>query len=71
MRIDDTPPPELTRCAVRTARLPDDAASWAVLPPRLRAALIAFARAFGANADQLDRLVNWNTPGACPAKETK
>lgn len=67
VKVDDKPAAELTRCADRDARLPDDADSWAVLPPRLRNALIRFARAFGANADQLDRLINWNVPGSCPA----
>lgn len=67
VKVDDKPAAELTRCADRRARLPDDAASWAVLPPRLRDALIAFAKAYRANADQLDRLINWNVPDSCPA----
>lgn len=71
VKVDDRPPAELTRCANRSARLAEDPGSWAVLPPRVRESMIAFARAFGANADQLDRLVNWNVPGSCPAKEPK
>lgn len=69
--LERTPPAELLACARRDAPLPSGAESWAVIPPAVRAALIALARAAGENADRLDRLVNWNAPGRCPAKESK
>ncbi len=67
--LERTPPAELLACARRDAPLPSGAGSWAVIPPHVRAALIALARAAGENADRLDRLVNWNAPGRCPVKE--
>jgi len=65
--IDDKPPAELTRCAERPAGLPEDPALYATIPTAVRAGIIRLAKAFGANAAQLDRLVNWNAPGSCPA----
>ena len=63
--VKDTPPADLLRCADRPAPLPEDTATVAMLPKSVRAALIAVARAFAANARQLDRLVNWSRPGTC------
>lgn len=67
--VKDTPPAELTRCATRPDGLPEDPALIAQIPTSVRAGIIRMARAFGANASQLDRLINWNTPGACPPKK--
>lgn len=63
------PPAELTACAERPDGLPEDPGLIAQIPTRLRAAIIRLARAFNGNADRLDRLTNWISPGACPAKE--
>ncbi|WP_294266376.1 hypothetical protein [uncultured Sphingomonas sp.] len=62
------PPAELLACADRPAGLPEDPALIAQIPTAIRAGIIRLARAFGANADRRDRLVNWWTPGACPDK---
>lgn len=67
VRVRDTPPADLLHCADRPAPLPEDDATIALLPPSVRRALIAVARAFAANATQLDRLVEWERPGTCPA----
>lgn len=67
VEVKDTPPADLLRCAERPAPLPEDDATVALLPRSVRAALIGIARAFGVNAAQLDRLVNWQRPGSCPA----
>lgn len=64
--IKDTPPAELLRCAERPEGVPEDKTLIAQIPTRARAGIIRMARALGANADQLDRLVNWNSPGTCP-----
>ncbi len=64
--VKDTPPADLLRCADRPPPLPEDDATVALLPPSVRRALIAVARAFAANATQLDRLVEWERPGTCP-----
>ncbi len=63
------PPAELLACAERPDGLPEDASLIAQIPTRLRAGIIRLARAFGSNADRLDRLTNWNAPGTCPVKE--
>ncbi len=65
--VKDRPPAELLRCADRGRALPEDDATTAVMPADVRSALIEIARAFGANASQLDRLVNWFAPDSCPA----
>lgn len=64
--VNPVPPAELTRCAERPQGLPEDPAIVAQIPTAVRAAIIGLARAFAANAGQLDRLVNWHTPNACP-----
>lgn len=63
--VKDTPPAELLRCADRPAGLPEDPDLVAQIPTRARAGIIRLARAFGANASQLDRLIDWATPGTC------
>ena len=68
--VKDTPPAELLRCADRPEGLPEDADLVAQLPTRARAGIIRLARAFGANAAQLDRLIAWAVPGKCGAKGT-
>lgn len=65
VKVEDQPPAELLRCADRSHGLTADSAAWAVLPKQKRTELIAFARAHRADADQLDRLVNWVAPGTC------
>lgn len=67
--VKDTPPAELLRCAARPEGLPEDPELVAQIPTRARAGIIRVARAFGANAAQLDRLIDWITPGTCAAKE--
>lgn len=67
--VKDHPSADLVVCARRGPRLPED--QVAVLPPALRAALILFATTFAANADQLDRLVNWVDPAAACAPSEK
>lgn len=59
------PPAELLACAERPAGMPEDPDLIAQIPTRLRAAIIRLARAFGANADRQDRLIDWNAPGTC------
>lgn len=66
--LRDAPPAELTTCAERPAGLPEDPALVAQIPAAIRAGVIRMAQAFGANADRLDRLVNWNVPGQCPER---
>ena len=61
------PPAELLTCAERPTGLPEDPELIAQIPSRLRAGIIRLARAFGANADRLDRLIDWNDPGTCVA----
>jgi hypothetical protein len=63
--VKSDPPAELLACARRPAPLPED--QVAVMPPALRMALILLAQAFATNAAQLDRLVEWERPGSCPA----
>lgn len=62
------PPSDLMLCADRPEGLPEDPDLIAQIPTRMRAGIIRLARAFGANADRLDRLVDWTTPGTCAAK---
>jgi hypothetical protein len=65
VKVKDTPPAELLRCADRPAGLPEDSALVAQIPTKIRAGIIRLAKAFGANAAQLDRLIDWNAPGSC------
>ena len=62
--VSNPAPAELLACAERPKGFPADAA--ALLPKPVRDALARLARAFGANADRQDRLINWNAPGSCP-----
>lgn len=66
--VKDTPPAELLRCPERPEGLPEDPATIAQIPTKIRAGIIRLAKAFGANANQLDRLIDWNAPGTCGAK---
>ena len=61
------PPADLMACAERPAGLPEDPSLVAQIPIAIRAGIIRLARAFRTNADGKDRLVNWHTPGTCPA----
>lgn len=63
--VKNAPPAELTRCAERPAGLPEDSALIAQIPTGIRAGIIRLARAFSANASQLDRLIDWEVPGTC------
>ena len=65
VKVKDTPPAELLRCAERPEGLPEDAALIAQIPTKIRAGIIRLAKSFATNADHLDRLINWNTPAAC------
>ena len=69
VRVKETPPAELTRCAERPQGLPEDPALIAQIPTSIRAGIIRMARAFAGNASQLDRLVNWNAPGTCEPRK--
>ncbi|WP_241656439.1 hypothetical protein [Sphingomonas oligophenolica] len=68
--VKDRPPAELTRCAERPEGLPEDPALIAQIPNKVRAGIIRLAKAFGANAAQLDRLIDWNAPGTCADNAT-
>lgn len=68
IEVKATPPAELLRCAERPEGLPEDPALIAQIPTKIRAGIIRLAKAFGANAGQLDRLIEWNAPGACQPK---
>ncbi len=61
------PPADLMMCAERPAGLPEDASLIAQIPTAIRAGIIRMARAFRANADGKDRLVNWLAEDTCPA----
>lgn len=71
IEVKSTPPAELLRCAERPEGLPEDPALIAQIPTAIRAGIIRMARAFGANASQLDRLIDWNAPGSCIAAKAK
>ena len=61
------PPADLMACADRPAGLPEDASLIAQIPTAIRAGIIRMARAFRANAEGKDRLVNWLAADSCPA----
>lgn len=60
------PPADLLACADRPAGLPEDRDLVAQIPRTLRAGIIRLAKAFAANAQRVDRLTNWISPGTCP-----
>lgn len=62
--IKDVPPSDLLVCPVRPDGLPTAAATH--LDPAVAAALERVMPAFGMNARQLGRLINWFAPGSCP-----
>ena len=63
--VKTTPPAELLVCAERPEGLPEDPDLIAQIPTKLRAGIIRLARAFGANASRLDRLIDWEAPDTC------
>ncbi len=63
-RVKDTPPSELTRCPVAPVGLPET--GEAIIPAEWREALIRLARSRRDIADQLGRLIAWNTGNQCP-----
>ena len=67
VKVKDTPPAELLTCATRPEGLPEDPSLIAQIPTAIRAGIIRMARAFRANADGKDRLVNWLAEDSCPA----
>ena len=71
VKVKDTPPAELLKCADRPDGLPEDPSLIAQIPTKIRAGIIRLARAFASNADRADRLVNWNAAGTCPAGGVK
>ncbi len=60
------PPADLMACAERPAGLPEDASLIAQIPTAIRAGIVRMARAFRANAEGKDRLVNWLAADRCP-----
>lgn len=61
------PQAELLRCARRPAGFPAEVIG--TMTPAARAAAIRILTAFGANADQLDRLVAFHDGEACGVAE--
>lgn len=61
--VKDTPPAELLRCPVAPVGLP--AQGEAAIPPPWRAAIIRLAKSRAEVADQLARLVEWQTGKSC------
>lgn len=61
--VKETPPAELLRCRPRPEGLP--AQGEATIPAAMRAAVMRLAKEFGATADQLDRLIAWQTGQEC------
>lgn len=57
------PPADLLTCARRPAGFPAEVIG--TMSPAARAAAIRILTAFGANADQLDRLVTFHTDTPC------
>jgi hypothetical protein len=62
--VRDTPPSDLLACPALPAGFPED--EQATMTPAVRTAAIRVMTAFGAVVGQLGRLVEWNSPGACP-----
>lgn len=59
--VKESPPSDLLACAQRPIGFPEDTAAWLEgSRPDVLAALERVMRAFGENADQLDRLVSWH-----------
>lgn len=63
--LRDSPPADLMICAQRPEGFPEDL--MATMPAGIRDATVRVVAALKADADRLDRLVNWHTPGACDA----
>lgn len=62
-KVEEKPSAELLVCADRPEGFSGEA--WAVLPPGVRVKLVEVLKAFKANADRQDRLINWTQPGSC------
>ncbi|MGB3930185.1 MAG: hypothetical protein WBL20_14610, partial [Sphingobium sp.] len=60
--LDSTPPPELMACPVPPPAFPTD--SSAVIPPEIRAPMIALGEAYADAAARLRRLIRWHRPDA-------
>lgn len=61
--VKETPPAELIRCPVAPVGLP--AEGEAAIPPAWRAAIIRLAKSRAEVADQLGRLIAWQTGAPC------
>jgi hypothetical protein len=62
--VKDTPPSELTRCPVAPQGLPTT--GQALIPPEWRNGIKRLAKSRGDLAEQLGRLIAWNTGETCP-----
>lgn len=69
VKVKDTPPAELLACATRPEGLPEDPSLIAQIPTAIRTGIIRLARAFAANAQQLDRLIDWSAPDMCGVRK--
>lgn len=63
--VASSPAPDLLVCAERPTGMP---LTQRVMSPADRAALERVFPSYGQIATQLDRLINWFTPGACPTE---
>lgn len=61
--VKETPPAELLRCPVAPAGLP--AEGEAAIPAAWRAAIVRLAKSRAEIADQLNRLIAWQTGREC------
>lgn len=62
--LRQTPPADLLACPERPDGFPADAS--AVMPPDVRRATMGLAHAYAQVRGQLERLIEWERPGACP-----
>lgn len=67
--VKDSPPADLLVCPASPAGFPEDQA--AAIPPAVRDAAVRVLTAYHAVSTQLERLIEWNSPGACSAGDTK
>lgn len=65
VELKDQPSSDLLICPSRPQGFPTDQAAFLEAPQAVRLAAERIAEAFGTNADQLSRLINWLSPGAC------
>jgi hypothetical protein len=59
----DAPAADLLVCATRPEGFSPEA--WSVIPASVREKIIEIMKAFKANADRQDRLINRYVPGSC------